>query len=330
VSEPAPVSVIVPTLRRTAHLRRCLDGLLAQSRPPRQIVVVRRSDDEETATLLRVWRDSRFIKEVTVSDQGFLAALIAGVRASDHEVLAFTDDDAVPRPDWLDGLLACLADPTVGGVGGRDVIHTEKSTECALTEDVGRITSWGKLIGNHHAATGPARDVSVLKGVNMAFRREALAIPVELRGVGAQVHSEIAVCLSARNRGWRVVFDPGIVVDHFPGPRFDRDRREAPEPEAVRDAAYNLVACMLSMRPDLLWRRASYGLLVGDWGNPGIGRAVIALLRGERDVTRRFVPSCAGQAEALRDFARGRRIRLTTFERASIGAEGSRRQASGV
>jgi hypothetical protein len=52
-----------------------------------------------------------------------------------------------------------------------------------LTRDVGRVGRWGKLVGNHHLGTGSARSVMVLKAVNMAFRREALAVPEQLRGL---------------------------------------------------------------------------------------------------------------------------------------------------
>src|SRR5439155_4056745 len=112
------------------------------------------------------------------------------------------------------------------------------------------------------------RDVMVLKGANMAFRREAVALPQGLRGRGAQVHFELAMSLWAIAQGWRLVYDPAAVVDHFIGPRFGADRRGRPERNAVRDATYNYVAALLSQRPELLWRRAAYGLLVGDRAAP--------------------------------------------------------------
>ena len=208
--------------------------------------------------------------------------MTAGVEQTTGSVVAFTDDDAVPRPDWTRRLLEHFEDTTVGAVGGRDVVHGDPDQR--RLSDVGIVTRWGKVIGNHHLASGGPRDVSALKGANMAFRREALAIPVGLRGDGAEVHNDLAMSLWAARQGWRVVFDPAVVVDHYVSPRFDSDQRGAAPPKAVRDASYNLVLAVGGLRPELYWRRAVYGLLVGDAGALGAhARRVRARARRSRD-----------------------------------------------
>jgi glycosyltransferase involved in cell wall biosynthesis len=299
------ISVVVPTYRRPEHLRRCLEGLRGQRVPPTEIVVVHRADDHESAAAARM--DG--VTVVCVDDAGVLAAMGAGAEAASGDVVAYVDDDAVPRVDWIERLQAWFRDPAVGAVGGRDRLHQPPAEE--PTPDVGRITPWGKVIGNHHLGTGEPRYVDVLKGCNMAFRREALALPVGLRGTGAQVHYEVAVCLWARRQGWRLVYDPETVVDHYAAPRLDEyGRAPLPSAAAERDAAYNLVAALLGAEPGLRGRRALYGLLVGDAGTPGFVRALAAVLRGERRVVHAFLPSLRGQAAALRDVLRGRTIAL--------------------
>jgi cellulose synthase/poly-beta-1,6-N-acetylglucosamine synthase-like glycosyltransferase len=224
--------------------------------------------------------------------------MTAGVTATPSDIVAFIDDDAVAHPEWLARLVRHFDDSRVGGVGGRDVIMGVDSPD-SLTLDVGRITSWGKLIGNHHLGQGEPREVMVLKAAGIAFRRSALALPQGLRGVGAQAHFEVGMSLSALRRGWRLIYDPTAKVDHYAAPRFDADRRERPDPVAVSDAAYNLVRCLLEQAPELFWRRAAYGLLVGDRRIPGLLRAGAGILRGERDVVRHLGPSFAGQLAAL-------------------------------
>jgi glycosyltransferase involved in cell wall biosynthesis len=307
--EALRVTVVVPTYRRPEQLARCLAGIQAQTRPADEVVVVRREDDLASRDHLVGVSD---ITAVTVTEPGVLAAMNAGVAASTSEVLAFIDDDAVPRPEWLRGLVGPLSDPGVGGVGGRDDVHTLPEPTLATEDEVGVITAWGKLIGGHHLGRGPARDVTVLKGVNMAFRREALALPRTLRGAGAQVHFEVATGLWARQHGWRLVYDPAIVVDHYPGPRFDPDRRERPDPVAVYDAAYNLVTCLVSLQPRLTVRRALYGLLVGDAMTPGLVRALVGLARGDRAVTARLLPSLRGQSLALAHHVKGHTLEMIT------------------
>lgn len=310
---PLRVSVVVPTYLRPQHLKRCLDGIARQTRQPDEVVVVLRAGDEETRVVLDDVR-SEWLVEVTVSRPGVLTATRAGLQVAVGDVIAFTDDDAVPDQGWLAGLLPYFEDPTVGAVGGRDVWVTEEPPPAALITEVGRITRWGKLIGNHHVGTGPPRDVSVVKGCNSAFRREALAVPKSLRGLGAQAHHEVATCLWAGARGWRIVYDPAIVVDHFRAPRFGADVRGRPDREAIRDASYNLVAGLVSIVPRLFVRRAVYGLAVGDRETPGLIRAAAALLRREADVLRAVPPSLAGQLEALRDVSRGKRVEMVELD----------------
>jgi GT2 family glycosyltransferase len=307
---------MIPTYRRPEYLRRCLQAVITQSIPPDEVVVVHRPDDLGTMTVLHEVSEPR-VRPVVVTKPGMLAALHVGIRTAAGRIIAFTDDDAVPFADWLESLLYHFGEDTVGAVGGRDIVHNPDDAARPLTGDVGRIDHWGKLVGNHHLGTGPPRDVMVLKAVNMAFRREALAVPAHLRGLGAQVHFEVATSLWARRQGWRLIYDPAARVDHYVGPRFDADQRWKPRVSAVSDAAYNLVFSMLGMEPNLFWRRAAYGLVVGDRAHPGVVRALVAAWHGEPEVIRRVVPSIIGQLEALADIARGRRHVFVSAEVAS-------------
>lgn len=306
---PPSIAVVVPSYRRPALLERCLDGLLRQRQAPTEIAVAYRPEDKETAGVIAGTRD---IVGVPVERAGTVAAMIAGVRGTSSEIVAFTDDDAVPREDWIERLLERFADSSVGAVGGRDVVHGNGLPTTSATR-VGEITLFGKLIGNHHLGTGIAREVDVLKAVNMAFRREALTLPDGLRGEQTQPHFELAASLWAAQAGWRLLYDPSILVDHYPGPRFDAHDRLDRGPSAARDTAYNLVASLLAARPQLAWRRSLYGLLVGDRAAPGLIRGAAAMLRREPEVVRSLVPALAGQTEAFLDHVRGRRPAKVAF-----------------
>ena len=233
-----------------------------------------------------------------VDAPGVLVAMRAGARAASGDCIGFVDDDAEVRDGWLEGVVAHLAVPAVGGVCGRDVVSREPAA--APASDVGRITAVGKLVGNHHLGAGRPRDVDVLKGANMVFRRRALALPDGLRGAGAQVHFEVATSLWATARGWRLVYDPALVVDHLPAPRFDDDARATQSRRAVENAAFNLVLCLGALRPQLRRRRLAYGVLAGDRGAPGLLRAARALLERDAVVAARLLPSLRGQIAAYR------------------------------
>ena len=286
------LAVVVPTYGRPESLATCLAALAAQSRPPDEVVVAARRGDTAVAGVV----DAAAIpaRLVVVDEPGVLAAMIAGVAASSSPIVCFTDDDAVPPPEWvarLEGVFG--ASPLIGGAGGRDVLVDPDGTtrDEEPTGDVGRLLWFGRHVGAHHRGEGPARDVAFLKGVNSAYRREALALPTGLRGSGAQAHFEVAVGRWATSRGWRLVYDPSLCVVHRPAARLGDDQRAGPSSDAVADAAYNLVVAIGGLRGLV---RVAYAVLAGDRGSPGALRALVALARGDRATAARLVPSVRG------------------------------------
>ncbi len=306
---PIRLSLVIPTYRRPESLVACLDAVDRQLVPVDEVLVVHRPGDEATVGILR---GRPGLRTVAVHARGVLAAMASGAEAASGTLIGFVDDDVSLRPEWHQRIRAWFDDPAVGGACGRDVI-ARPGQVAASSLDVGVITAWGRVVGNHHLGIGSAREVEVLKGANMVFRREALALPETLRGTGAQAHFEVATSLWSRNRGWKLVFDPQILVDHAPAERFDADTRSAPERRAVDDAADNFVFCLLSERHDLLLRRTVFGLLIGDGGTVGLGRGGVAVLRGETAVRMRLGPSLRGQLRATVRVLRGGRVAMRTF-----------------
>jgi cellulose synthase/poly-beta-1,6-N-acetylglucosamine synthase-like glycosyltransferase len=282
------LSVVIPSYRRPGSLKSCLIALAAQTLQPLEVVVVVRADDDESHAAIAEIDPT--VRVVTVDHPGQVVALNRGCEASHGEFIAITDDDAVPRPDWLDALAARFAtDAGIGAVGGRDVVHHGQRIEDADAARVGRVLWWGRRIGNHHLRSH-LQDVDFLKGVNMAFRATAWRpFDPHLRGAGAQVCNDLEATWSVRRRGWRVVYDPDVVVDHRPAPRHDADGREQRSVRAERDEQHNEVYALLRHaawwhRPILLVYRTFVGsrqvpgllLLV----RPGVSAAEGARVRG--------------------------------------------------
>lgn len=302
------LAVVVPTYRRPDDLAECLAALGRQERPPDELVVVTRTGDPALA----VARAAGVTALLELDEPGVLVAMVAGTRATSSEVVCFTDDDAVAPPSWT----AKLADgftssDRIGGVGGRDVVtHQDGSVEPSRPGRVGVVSWYGRHIGNHHVGTGGPRDVAFLKGVNAAYRREALGLPLGLRGDGAQAHFELAVGRYARAHGWRLRYDPSIVVEHHPAERHGGDLRGGPSARAVADASFNLVVGVGGARG---LARVGYATLLGDRGAPGLLRAVAAGLVGDSETVRRLVPSVQGTLAGGAAIVRGDPVRYETF-----------------
>jgi glycosyltransferase involved in cell wall biosynthesis len=296
------VSVVVPSYRRPEELAACLRGIASQDRIPDEVVVVRRVDDSSTAAVIE--SESLPVKEITVENPGQVSALRAGVAATRADIVAFVDDDAIPHSDWLARILVAFQDRSVGGVGGRDVVHQNGRIEIGESRDVGRLTWWGRAVGNHHIGVGPPRRVDILKGCNCAYRRDIIGIPLGLRGHGAEVANDMAMSLFVRSRGFDLIYDPEIVVDHYPGFRYGEDVRHHPSQQAELDAVYNIAYAICSTNPSIRRRFRLYHLLVGHRTIPGAIRSLFGMWSHEGQSLERFLSIHRIVRDASRDARR--------------------------
>ena len=262
------ITTIVPTYRRPKDLKRCLEALKKQTRPADEVLVTVRDTDTETWAFLEAFEHTPLpLQTVTVKVPGVVAAMNAALDMAKGEIVAFTDDDAAPHSDWLERLEAYYADPKVGGVGGKDFVYKGNQLQQVEKQVVGKVQWFGRVIGNHHFGVGKAREVEVLKGVNMSFRRSAIA-PVRfderMLGSGAQVHFECSCCFTLKQAGWKLIYDPKIAVDHYPGQRFDEDQRHQFDRIATINQVHNETLGMLEYLSPL--RRSIYllwGVIIG-------------------------------------------------------------------
>jgi glycosyltransferase involved in cell wall biosynthesis len=110
MSQPS-VSVVIPTHNRPERLARVLESLRRQELPADQfeVIVVADGAGPDTQALLASQRDLsevpiRVLEHATARGPG--AARNTGWRAAQAPLVAFTDDDCEPAPDWLRAGLA--------------------------------------------------------------------------------------------------------------------------------------------------------------------------------------------------------------------------------
>jgi glycosyltransferase involved in cell wall biosynthesis len=317
------VSVIVPTYRRPQSLLACLEGLKGQTVPAHQVLVVHRADDSDTiAALDKLDRGSLALERLTVREPGVVAALNVGLDHASGDIVAMTDDDAIPQPDWIARLASPYADATIGAVGGRDEIFLDgKRANWPRQREVGYMTWYGATIGNSHVGIGPARLVESLKGVNMSFRRAAigsLRFDTRLLGQGAQFANEMMFCFAIRRAGWRILYDPEILVHHHPATRHEIDQRVGIVYQAQFDGQHNLTLCYLECEP---WHRALrsivWRLAMGSRKAPGLAAALYHALRGEKGMWLGLKAHVAADVQALKTWRATRPQRDAPWRRAA-------------
>jgi len=296
--------VLVPTFRRPADFQRCLEALEGQQRIPDEVVIVARVTDEETQAVLARWRQKAFLRVAAVVESGQVQALNAGLNAVTGDIVMITDDDAAPHPDWCLRVAEHFAkDNSLGGVGGRDIVYAPEGLLEGYCTITGKVQPWGRIIGNHHLIAPRKTEVELLKGANMSYRMSAigdLRFDTNLRGSGAQVNNDMAFSMAVAKRGWKLLYDPAVQVDHYPAPRHDNDIRGERNLLAVENTAFNTWWTLkrhlhpgLRRTMALLWER-----LIGTPGHPGRLRGWIAQLRRDPNAIAIWAAALRGRNEA--------------------------------
>ncbi len=171
------VSIIICTYSRPADLQETLKGILTQRLDGRfdiEVIVVDNSPDGRMKTALDPFYDSfkgglRYTQEKT---QGKSFALNHGIRIARGEIIAFTDDDALPDPDWLATLVGFLNEKNCDGVGGRVLPIYPENTPQWIKDNPAKIAGgvvvydYGELCFPYEAKYDP------FIGCNYAFKRE--------------------------------------------------------------------------------------------------------------------------------------------------------------
>src|SRR5262249_28789308 len=121
------MSVVIPTLDRPELLRRCVESLLVQTMEPQsfEIIVVADGPSKTTKATVFELRDSPAISELRYFELPFrcgpAAARNYGWRSARGAIIAFTDDDCIAQPTWLETGRTGLEDSRISGLWGRIV-----------------------------------------------------------------------------------------------------------------------------------------------------------------------------------------------------------------
>lgn len=169
MTAPLPVSVIVVSRHRPVQLRRCLLGLMQLDYPAFEVIVVADPSGIAVACDFPV-------RAIPFDEPNISAARNTGIRAAAGEIVAFTDDDAVPEPLWLHHLAAPFERADVTAAGGF-VVGANGISRQWTSGTVDRLLNTGPLPvpldqpSLHRASPGMAVEI---KGVNCAYRRARL------------------------------------------------------------------------------------------------------------------------------------------------------------
>jgi len=105
VPTPPTISVIIPTYNRAESLSQAIESVLAQTRPPADIIIVDDGSTDETAARLGAYP----VRVLTQENAGVSAARNRGIEASSGDYIALLDSDDAWMPEKLERQMAMFS-----------------------------------------------------------------------------------------------------------------------------------------------------------------------------------------------------------------------------
>jgi cellulose synthase/poly-beta-1,6-N-acetylglucosamine synthase-like glycosyltransferase len=306
VAAAAPqVTVVIPTYLRPKVLQQCVESILAGSQKPSEILIVGRQGDLATQEMVEAMEATPpagvKIRSAWVTEPGHVPPVTAGARAASSELVVIVDDDVTVTPEWLSHLVPHFADPEVGVVGGRVLVPGMPLPK--LKGKPGCVSWYGKQWANLGWVGGDAAFPvdSVMEG-NSMWRRELLA-SLEFDPVlnfDDAVMYGLDLCLQAKKRGFKLLYDPRALVYHHSAPR---------APELDRQQHGLRLFCLCRNHTYIIMKRFSplrrlvflgWWFLIGERGAWGLGSLVVDTLQNGWRKKRYVAQAWRGKLEGIR------------------------------
>jgi glycosyltransferase involved in cell wall biosynthesis len=219
--QPEGISVIVCTRNRTANLKQCIQSLMSLSYSKYEIIIVDNAPSNGDTQQLASNFPVRYIRE---DRPGLNWARNRGILEANHNIIAFTDDDALVDRYWLYAIADAFRNKDVMGISGY-VAPAELETKAQIIFEFG-LGGMGHGFERRFIKKEKLSEKQLLWasgfgiGANMAFRRQifekigtfdtALDVGTPSNGAG-----DIEFFHRLVHRGHLFVYEPSMLIWHY-------------------------------------------------------------------------------------------------------------------
>jgi GT2 family glycosyltransferase len=258
VSKLPSATIAICTRNRTDDLRRCLDALMKLPDDGQEILVIDNApSNDDTHNLVEGYAKVRYVREPR---PGLNIARNRALKEASNEIVAFTDDDAVPDQHWLRALLKNYTRERVVCVTGM-TMPLELETEGQLAFERYNPFNKGfdrKLYDSLH---DPLSTGQVGAGANMSFRRSVIQLVGEFdealdAGTVTQSGGDHEYFTRILRAGYYIVYEPDALNWH-------RHRRTM---EDTRKAIYGYGVGVYAYWTKLFWYDKEFPVIRFTWG----------------------------------------------------------------
>lgn len=211
-----PISIIVPVHNGERTIAECLHALSALEYPRRlvQTVVVDNNSTDNTPDILQQFRGIDCVFE---AKRGAYQARNTGIRFAEHDLIAFTDADCIPKPDWLSRLVNSLNSqpPTANRqlptdrsaiVGGRIEAYPASNL-------IERYIDYRRVLDQEKMSQGADFSLPFFVTANCLVKRDVFE-KIGLFDAGFKIAGDADLCWRAQQAGFSLAYCAEAVVVH--------------------------------------------------------------------------------------------------------------------
>lgn len=199
------VSIIIPVKRINDYIHESMDYLLALDYPSYEILIFPDEKDK-----VHSWPKTKIIAsgKVGPAEKRDLA-----LKYASGKILAFLDDDAYPRPDWLKKMVPLFRAGYVAGVGGPAVTPESDGILQKVSGAIFESYVGGGFARNRYLSIGKRREMDDWPTVNFLVWRDAFK---EVGGFNCAYWpgEDTKLCLDLLGAGYKLLYNPNGIVYH--------------------------------------------------------------------------------------------------------------------
>jgi len=197
------ITAYIPVYNVSACLPRAIEGLLSQTQPFDEILVIDDGSNDNSVEIAASYPQVKLIRHE--KNRGLAAARNTAIRAARNELVASVDADVIADPTWIAALAPHFEDPKVAGVGGILFESMQRTLP-----DRWRFARMGQQFGPKIE-----RNPKCLYGSNTVYRKSAV---MGLGGYNESYRSagdDTDLDVRLRARGWDLLYDPAARATHL-------------------------------------------------------------------------------------------------------------------
>jgi len=201
-AEKKEVSFYIPAYNAQKYIASCIEGVLAQSYPIKEILVIDDGSQDKTGEIA-----SRYpVKVIRHSkNRGLAACRNTALRYAKADFIASADADVMLDRFCLEYLMGCFNDDNIIGAGGRLI-------EAYTTKAVDR---WRQVNMRQYRGERKNLNPYTICGFTTVYRREVL---IKLGGYNERFrtnHEDIDLTIRAKKLKYRLTFEPRAISWHL-------------------------------------------------------------------------------------------------------------------